>query len=214
MHLHEFLGHVNEIVKPKTYLEIGVQHGYSLNQAHTADIAIGIDPQPLTKATGNQEIFTMTSDTYFDPVMSHGVIDHVDLAFVDGLHHAEQAMRDFLNICSYLSDTGVIVIDDVLPRNEIEADRFQCPGDWTGDVWKMAHVLHRQSEVESLYVNTQPTGVLVVTGATHRVLDYLWEKLPMLTGAWQGYLPVPPEILNREDAWEPLSALEELRSMR
>lgn len=221
MHLHEFLTHVHEIVKPKVYLEIGVQHGTSLRLAHQAELAIGIDPEPLCTATGNQMLYRGTSDEYFaqpdQAVLDDYVVNlkwPVDLAFIDGLHHAEQAMRDFLNVCRHLSETGVIVIDDVLPRNEAEANRIQCPGDWTGDVWKMSEELLDHPEVQAIVVDTQPTGVLVVFGATQRALwqfrdtKWRWEKI------WALDTVVDEQVLSRERAWTPEAALMELRSMQ
>ena len=41
---HEFLEQLHLALKPKTYLEVGVQHGTSLVLAHGAELAIGIDP--------------------------------------------------------------------------------------------------------------------------------------------------------------------------
>lgn len=213
MHLHEFLEEVHAIVKPKVYLEVGVQTGRSLNLAKAAQLAVGVDPYPLVTPCCNQQVWAMDSDTYFSPVMSHPVPNDINFGFIDGLHHAEQALKDFLNITDHLSDSGIVIFDDVLPRNHAEASRAQCPGDWTGDVWKAAVWLYARTELEAMYVNTQPTGVLVVTGCTNRVLEMARKNLDWLTKQWSVDIDVPDEILNRQWAWEPNSALEELRSM-
>lgn len=220
MHLHEFLTEVHAIVQPKTYLEIGVQNGTSLNLAKAATLAIGVDPYPLWSQCCNQVIFPQPSDVFFDRggLETFG-LKPIDFGFIDGLHHAEQAMRDFLNLQAGLSPSGIIVIDDVLPRNQGEANRVQCPGDWTGDVWKMADRLFMgdgnggSSGVQCMYVDTAPTGVLVVTGAVDDGLWQLHQDLPELSQLWQADAAVPDYILNRDSAVDPHTALEELRSI-
>lgn len=216
MHLHEFLAEVHAIVKPRVYLEIGVQYGTSLNLAKVARLAIGVDPRPKCQPCCNQVIFNVESDLYFNAIELGALdmlSDQVDLGFIDGLHHAEQALRDFLNLSEHLSETGTIIIDDVLPRNEGEANRVQCPGDWTGDVWKMGHLLHRDPEVQSMLVSTEPTGVMVVVGATKRTLREMRKNLSRYEAVWSLDAEIEPYILDRTDTWEPESALEELRSI-
>ena len=61
----------------------------------------------------------------------------VDLAFIDGMHWFEFALRDFMNIERHSSATTVIVFDDMLPRNVIEAARDRTTGAWTGDVFRL-----------------------------------------------------------------------------
>ena len=53
------------------------------------------------------------------------------LRFIDGMHLSEFALRDFINIEPFMADTGVIVIDDVLPRNGLEAARDRKTEPWT-----------------------------------------------------------------------------------
>lgn len=212
MHLHEFLAHVHDIARPITYLEVGVQHGTSLNLAHAADVAIGIDPQPLIQATGNQSIYPMTSDDYFlgdiwPPTSMHRPID---FGFIDGLHHYEQALADFLHIETYCHAKSVVVFDDVLPRHQGEANRDMCPGDWTGDVWKVTHILMRyRPELRIFEVDTQPTGTLLVYGfefAPSMSRGRLWEAAKEYMA-----LEAPDNVLQRSYALDPVVALNQLK---
>ena len=41
----------------------------------------------------------------------------LDFAFIDGMHLSEFALRDFMNIEEHMDRAGVVVLDDVLPRN-------------------------------------------------------------------------------------------------
>lgn len=211
MHLHEFLAEVHAIVKPKVYLEVGVQHGTSLNLSKAAELAIGVDPAPLHVPCCNQAIYNQESDTFFASGAMGVVRREIDFGFIDGLHHAEQAARDFYNIYTHLSPAGIIIFDDVLPRNQGEANRVQCPGDWTGDVWKIAEYMSHNAGFQYMAVNTQPTGVLVVTGAIEDAVSELRWGYPEL--GWDQDRDVPDYILNRMGAWEPGPALDELRSI-
>jgi len=218
MHLHTFLAELHTRLKPKVYLEVGVQFGTSLLLAGTAQVAYGIDPNPLILDTdldilmGNQVVIKASSNEAFGPTMG---IEYppIDFAFIDGLHHAEQALKDFVHIARRLSPNGIIVFDDVLPRNQGEAARLQCPGDWTGDVWRIAAKINAMPEISSIYVNTQPTGVLVVTSVTSTAATMLSRQIPHFTRMFQTEIAVPSAILDRTLAWEPLSALDHIASL-
>lgn len=207
-HLHTFLRNVHDVVKPHIYFEIGVQNGTSLNLAHNADRAYGIDPDPLIQQNRNQWIYRMKSDDFFEN--DHGLLG-IDLGFIDGLHHYEQALRDFLNMERFCHPKSVIIFDDVLPRNQEEAARDMCPGDWTGDVWKVYGILREcRPELRMRLVDTSPTGTLIVTGFGVNRPAERWglqrlQRIANLPGT--DLQPVPVEILNRTkaiDAWEAL----------
>lgn len=220
MHLHDFLFEVHQIRKPKVYVEIGVQYGFSLSRAFAADIAIGIDPEPLVQSSGNQLILKMTSDDFFaDPKLLQAP---VDFGFIDGLHHYEQALRDFYNLGRRMGPKGVVIMDDVLPRNDAEASRIQCPGDWTGDVWKAVNIISRwgmgydysENTLVVTEVNTQPTGTLMVWGFPAPPASD-WPLVPPYIDHaikhYEQFTSVPHVVLARTMAIEPEQALQELR---
>jgi hypothetical protein len=108
------------------YLEIGVKRSATF-RAVTCPTKHGVDPAwPCT--------FRMTSDQFFATVCK----DQYDLAFIDGLHLAEQVTRDLYNVLSRLSPGGVVVLHDCLPRCEAHQQRQHVRGQkaWMGDVWK------------------------------------------------------------------------------
>jgi len=158
---HQFLTMLHDLLKPRVYLEVGVQYGLSLDLAVHSEVAIGIDPQPLTQAKNNQILFPMTSNEYWES-QSGGTID---LAFIDGSHLWEDALEDFLNIVRFCGEFSVVVFDDVLPYNEAIAAREPQPGDWTGDVWYAMVLLEpllQERGLKTARVNTFPTGSFVV----------------------------------------------------
>jgi hypothetical protein len=197
-------------LKPRGYLEIGVQHGTSLALAQCP--AIGIDPAPMLQGhVKDTRLFTMTSDEFFEksePEWQQDYMPHIDLAFIDGMHLAEFALRDFMNVERYANPRTVIVFDDVLPRNQHEASREQCPGDWTGDVWKVPPLLRiYRPDLKILAVDTEPTGTCVVynLNPTSKKLRNLYQVV--LDNMLLGDQDVPQFVLTREGSVSAEAAL-------
>jgi hypothetical protein len=215
---HEFLAMLHERLKPRGYLEIGVFSGDSLRLVQPGKPAIGIDPDPHLHGhfPGTTQVYRMTSDHFFGPPLraeddGHGqyVLDNLDLAFIDGMHLFEYALRDFMNVELHSNRRTVVVLDDVLPRNQHEAARDQCPGDWTGDVWKVPRILQLlRPDLQVILVDTQPTGTCVVFDldrTSHRVQDMYDQMIAWGLDQWN---TVPDEVLSREEAVQPAQALE------
>lgn len=205
---HEFLEQLHELLKPETYLETGVQHGWSL-QLSKAPKSIGIDPNPLLQVKlPHQTIFTGTSDEYFEK-LSHFPDDalRIDFAFIDGMHLAEFAYRDFVNIEKYSHPGTVVVFDDVLPTTTDMAAREMCPGDWTGDVWRVPFALRKWDDLVVQWVDTTPTGTCVVTGFG----DPAWRDMRFNDSLYEEQFGLPDAVLDRRHAWNPVHVLENLR---
>ena len=58
------------------------------------------------------------------------------MAFIDGMHLSEFALRDFIGVERLSRWTGVAIFDDMLPGVE-EAGRDRRTRAWTGDVYKV-----------------------------------------------------------------------------
>ena len=104
-----------------------------------------------------------------------------------------------------MADTGVIVIDDVLPRNGLEAARDRKTEPWTGDVYKVIEILwRRRPDLLVLLINTAPTGTAVIVG-----VDQASTVLKDAYAAEEDYLTQPDpqtppqEYLERSIATEP-----------
>jgi predicted O-methyltransferase YrrM len=216
---HEFLTALHELLQPRTYLEIGVQHGWSLQLARSGTRAVGIDPSPqLHVDVGGATVVADTSDGFFARDPDH--IDHllggsIDLAFIDGMHLYEFALRDFINAERWAHPHGVVVFDDVLPRNQGEAARAQCPGDWTGDVWRVELILRRwRPDLHIRLVDTQPTGVLVAYGLNPAGGELAAAYDDIIRAHPLTDVPVPDDVLRRAHALAPDEALAEIREWR
>lgn len=200
---HEFLAKLHVTLQPRGYLEVGVFSGDSLRLVNRGTPAIGIDPDPHLHGhfPGTTYVYKVTSDDFFhgwqgeaDPVAPLTL----DLAFIDGMHLFEYALRDFMNVEQYSNPRTVVVLDDVLPRNWNEATREQCPGDWTGDVWKVPKLLQMyRPDLTVLLVDTSPTGTCVVFNLSQNNLGPELYDTVMTLGLEQ-WEDVPEEVLDRE----------------
>jgi hypothetical protein len=209
---HGFLRGLHEKLAPRSYVEIGVNQGRSL--AVASCLSVGVDPgfRIVAGVTCPTRLYRMPSDDYFathDPRELYGG-DPIDFAFIDGMHLAEFAYRDFVNVERVCGPASVVVFDDMLPRSADEAARGRHTGPWTGDVFKVAEVLRRRRpDLVVLGVNTDPTGVVVVVNVdpdSSLLGDAYEDELPYLQAP--DPQDVPSHVLDRTDAVDPIELLE------
>lgn len=154
-------------LKPRTYLEIGVSRGESIRLAGAATRAIGVDPAPaVAHALGPKaSIVAATSDDFFarhDVRAELGGLP-VDFAFIDGMHHFEFALRDFVNIEALCEPASTIVIHDVYPLDRRTAARERVTAFWSGDIWRLVLLLRRhRPDLVVRTIATAPTGLALV----------------------------------------------------
>jgi len=118
----EVLSTFHEILNPQTYLEIGVSHGDSLKFANNR--IIGVDPNPKITNNNLYLIHQKTSDLFFQEDADNLFQkEKIDLAFIDGMHLFEFALRDFINTEKYSHNNSYILIHDILPRCFSESSR-------------------------------------------------------------------------------------------
>ena len=222
MSRHEFLEGLHEKTRPRTYLEIGIRTGTSLALSRTRSIAVDPSFKIDKPIHCDIQVVKATSDSFFagDAPLAHFDGVPVDLAFIDGMHLSEFALRDFINIEPWMADSGVVVFDDVLPRNALEAARDRKTESWTGDVYKVLEILRRRRpDLVVLLVNTAPTGTALVVGvdqASTIVKDAFPEEeqdlqRPDPQTPPQEYLDrsiaIEPDILLESPMWEQLVAV-------
>jgi hypothetical protein len=190
------LERIHRHLRPRTYIEIGIEHGNSLRLVAPETQALGVDPQPqLRFAPGpNVRVFAETSDDFFarrDVRAELGGLP-VDLAFIDGLHQFEYALRDFVNLERLCTPRSTILIDDCFPHDRRTAERERHIAFWSGDIWKVVVLLKKVRPDLSIHtVATPPTGMCIV-----RNLDpgsrVLADNLPRLVDEYMkldyGYL--------------------------
>jgi hypothetical protein len=236
---HEFLRELHNASANRNYLEIGVNDGRSLKLSRVPSIAVDPAFKVVTEIRCDVHLVKATSDDFFareNPLAHlrggrHPVRNlrrgrkpfgywrrtTLDLAFIDGMHLFEYALRDFINIEKHADWSSVIVFDDMLPRSIDEAARDRHTTAWTGDVYKVIEILGRyRPDLVTVLVDTQPTGQLVVFGADHSntVLNDKYDeiidefKVPDPQKVPEAVLErvkaVKPETLVGADFWRPL----------
>ncbi|PBB44070.1 hypothetical protein CK222_10085 [Mesorhizobium sp. WSM3866] len=156
---------IHRILRPRNYLEIGSRFGHSLALSEAP--SIGVDPNyeirtPLQAPT---RLFAETSDEFFKRDVASLVGGPIDLAFIDGMHNAEFALRDFINCERASHAQGVIVIDDVLPGDIAHTSRVRNTQVWTGDVYKLVTILRkfRPDLIVQTY-DVEMKGLCIVSG--------------------------------------------------
>lgn len=169
---------LHRILKPRTYLEIGIEKGDTLRAAQCPTIAIDPAFSVDQSVIGNKPeclLYRMPSDRFFekhDPVALFG--DRVDMAFLDGMHLYEFLLRDFINVERCCRRNSLILLHDCLPtdlylarrsrRDESLRSTTRILGGWCGDVWKTLLILRKyRPDLRIEIFDAALTGIVAVT---------------------------------------------------
>jgi hypothetical protein len=175
------LSAIHNLLKPKTYFEIGTDRGDTLALAQCASLAV--DPMfHLNKleliesivAKPKLMLFQMPSDDFFslnDPEQLLGA--KIDFAFLDGMHRCEFLLRDFMNTERSCKPNSVIALHDCLPVETAITERVpgtaspllpHRQGWWAGDVWRTALLLKRlRTDLAITALDAFATGLILIT---------------------------------------------------
>lgn len=173
----DFMRILSVALGTKTYFEIGTEFGRSLNAVRCD--AVCVDPrfqleQNFLEGRHRAHFFQMTSDDFFARHdLSVYFPDGADLAFLDGLHHFETLLRDFISTERYCHQKSLVLLHDCLPLNERMAERqyrldenenSETRDSWTGDVWKLLPILRKyRPDLRLLQFDCGPTGLVGCT---------------------------------------------------
>ena len=215
------LGRIHRYLQPATYLEIGVAHGQSLALALPQTQVVGVDPEPkLDRPLGaRQKVFATTSDEFFasQDVRAEFGGRPVQMAFIDGMHRFEFALRDFINVERLCAPNSVIFMHDCYPLDARTAQRERATGFWSGDIWRLMLLLREQRPDLTVHtIATPPTGLGMVLnpdpasrllGARCEQLtaEYLGKDFSVLAGRQPQALGLVP------NAWHAIRALLDAR---
>jgi len=211
------LDRIQQTLRPRTYVEIGVRFGTSLQLALPGTTCVGIDPAAELRypVPRRAEVFNMTSDEFFATHDLCEVLGNrpVDIAFIDGMHWFEYALRDFANIEAACSPGSVVFIHDCYPIDAASAARERTTKLWSGDVWKTILALRDlRPDLDVVTLDAKPTGLAMVT----RLDPTSTALAETMDAAIEHYMDLPYEsiaadqaaVLNRAPAdWESVAAL-------
>jgi glycosyltransferase involved in cell wall biosynthesis len=172
------LAQIHRQLNPKSYLEIGTRTGDTLALAACPSIAVDPHFQINRDIIGNKQLcclFQMKSDDFFLNHDPRAIIGKpIDLAFIDGFHMFEFALRDFINIERFARPNSIVLLDDCIPtdayvarrtsESRIFLDASRHPNWWAGDVWKVVLILKQyRPDIKICAFNAPETGVVAVT---------------------------------------------------
>jgi len=162
---------------------------------------VGIDPAPCVDAplSADCQVFRTTSDDFFAEHDLRQVLGgrSLDLAFIDGMHHFEFALRDFMNLEKFAGPDTTVLAHDCYPVDEASASREETRPIWSGDVWKLVLCLKEQRpDLKIAVVDVPPTGLGVISGCDpgSRVLEERYEEIV------EHYSQVPYSRLDEDKA--------------
>lgn len=177
IHYTQFIAEWVAASGSRAHLEIGSANGNSIRHIGCATIAI--DPQfRITDSVINAKpmclFFQMESDAFFEKHNPEVLLQQkLDTAFLDGMHHFEFLLRDFINTERHAHPDSTVFMHDCLPTTVAMTDRdpaaisFTGPTAawWAGDVWKVVDILKRyRPDLTIQCYDCQPTGLVVVSG--------------------------------------------------
>lgn len=189
MYYTEVLAAVHAQLKPRSYLEIGVASGKTIALAAAHTRAVSVDPEPAIRQPlgRNVQIIKATSDEFFahhDVTTLFGQ-SRIELAFIDGMHHFEFALRDFVAIERLASPRSTIMLHDCYPLDRRTSERVRSTVFWSGDCWRLILALKKyRPDLAINTIATAPTGLAIVrnldphsSGLRERMNDIVAEFL-------------------------------------
>lgn len=186
---YDVMNRLHQLLKPGAYLEIGVAQGRSLALSRSQAESIGVDPDTgeagrlfFHSPENTPQLFRVTSDDFFASNSLSRLFEQKtpDMVFLDGLHHFDQTLKDFINVERNARPDTVVLIHDCLPVNALVAQRDRQTSFWLGDVWKIIPCLKSiRPDLEIVTLPVRPSGLAVVRNLDpgSRVLERQFEAV-------------------------------------
>lgn len=187
----KFLNSLHEKVY-KGYFEIGARTGSSLALSKSPSVAIDPYFQLKENPVGNKDfclMFQETSDSFFENSLPKLGSLECELAFIDGMHLFEYALRDFLNLNKIASENSLFLFHDVLPWTFEMATRdnkaLAPNAPWTGDIWKLVQIFIDAGMRNNIRILTAaPSGLLAVLNPDKAAVRKLEKDYNKICSKW------------------------------
>jgi hypothetical protein len=174
------------------YFEIGTRTGASLSLSKSPSVSIDPFFQLNTSPVENKDfclMFQETSDSFFENRLSLLSGLKCQLAFIDGMHLFEYALRDFINLAKISSDKSLFLFHDPIPwtfemttRNYEDLPRGSA---WTGDIWKLVHIFIDAGMKDNLkLLSSGPSGLLAVLNPDKKLITKLENNYDKICSEW------------------------------
>lgn len=140
-----------KLLKPSTYVEIGVKNGYTFNQISCfVDRAVAVDINPMRSLNERPgvEKYQMSSQEFFSIWK-----DPIDMMFIDADHRREAVLSDVYGGIKFIRDkSGLMLLHDTHPGCEELMDDGYC-----STAWQAASTLWGESVINFMEVLTIPS---------------------------------------------------------
>lgn len=174
------------------YFEIGTRHGDSLVFSQSPSIAVDPFFQLNKNPIGNKDfclMFQETSDSFFENSWPNLSGFKCQLAFIDGMHLFENALKDFINLAKISSENALFLFHDPIPWTFRMATRDYnlAHGEaWTGDVWKLVHILIDVGMKANINLLTSaPSGLLAILNPEEKLIATLEKNYDSICEQWR-----------------------------
>lgn len=176
----------------ESYFEIGTRTGASLALSNSPSVAIDPYFQLNVNTVGNKDycfMFQETSDSFFANSLSKISDLKCQLAFIDGMHLFEYALRDFINLAKISSEKSLFLFHDAIPWTfEMTTRNYESLGRnavWTGDIWKLAHIFIDAGMKDDIrLLSTAPSGLLAVLNPNKKLVSVLENEYDEICAKW------------------------------
>jgi hypothetical protein len=174
------------------YFEIGTRTGASLILSQSPSIAVDPFFQLENDPIGNKDfclMFQETSDSFFENRLPKLSGLRCQLAFIDGMHLFENALKDFINLAKISSEKALFLFHDPIPwtfkmatRNNEALERNEA---WTGDIWKLVHIFLDVGMKDNInLLSSAPSGLLAVLNPDEKIVSTLEKNYDKICSQW------------------------------
>lgn len=157
------INYLADLIKARSYLEIGVRRVSDNFNKINIQHKVGVDPG---LEGYNEATYQLTSDDFFA-----SNYEFFDIIFIDGLHEQEQVLRDIINSLSILNPKGFIVCHDMNPLSEASQMVPRIQKYWHGDCWKAWVKLRQTNPNISMNVIPDDCGLGIIQHGSQELLD-------------------------------------------
>lgn len=180
MHKFSIINYLADLIKARSYLEIGVRQASHNFDKINIQHKVGVDPG---LEGYNEATYQLTSDDFFA-----SNYEFFDIIFIDGLHEHYQVLRDIINSLSILNPKGFIVCHDINPILKVRQLKLNDPirqeyvraekaknnpeyGLWNGDCWKAWVELRVLREDLKMHVVDTDFGCGIISRGSQKLLN-------------------------------------------
>lgn len=156
----EFIEYFVRLLKPKNFLELGVQFGECTNKIidlipiyYGVDIEKNSNVEYLINNKPNFRFSHSSTSDFFNKVKNEKILLDLDMVFIDAFHSHSASYNDFLNVKDHVNQDGFIFFHDCYPFSEKDTDPGLC-----GDCYKTSDVIRKyhNDEFEILTIPVFP----------------------------------------------------------